>query len=189
MFVAIQGLIVNIRGLRLYARIQKIVFWPGLVLLIFFMILMLFSSHGTFTHNFNNFMSEQLRRPQRLPGDDQRRRHDHGGSNLGDTILASVIAAFLLIFPAFSVQQAGEIKRAGSVRGNLYSMLGSEAFTFIIMALLGAPADRQGRHRLPLLQRQRSTSKGRKTTRCRCRRSSASSSRCSATRRSSPGCC
>jgi len=58
MFVAIQGLLVNIRGLRLYARIQKIVFWPGLVLLIFFMLLMLFSSQGDFVHNFNNFMSE-----------------------------------------------------------------------------------------------------------------------------------
>src|SRR3954467_4990313 len=32
MFVAFQGTLVNVRGLRLYARIQKFVFWPGLAL-------------------------------------------------------------------------------------------------------------------------------------------------------------
>lgn len=137
MFVAIQGLIVNIRGLRLYARIQKLVFWPGLVLLLFFMVLMLFSSQGDFTHNFNNFMSEHYEVQNAYQTTINAGGTITGGFNLGDTILASVIAAFLLIFPAFSVQQAGEIKRAGSVKGNLYSMLGAEAFTFIIMALLG----------------------------------------------------
>ena len=138
MFVAIQGLLVNIRGLRLYARIQKIVFWPGLVLLIFFMLLMLFSSQGDFVHNFNNFMSEHYEVNNAYQATINAGGTLTGGFNLGDTILASVIAAFLLIFPAFSVQQAGEIKRAGSVRGNLYSMLGSEVFTFVTMAVLGA---------------------------------------------------
>jgi APA family basic amino acid/polyamine antiporter len=137
MFVAIQGLLVNIRGLRLYARIQKIVFWPGLVLLIFFMLLMLFSSHGTFVSNLNSFMGDNYGVQNAYQATINAGGTITGGFNLGDTILASVIAAFLLIFPAYSVQQAGEIKRAGSVRGNLWSMLGAEAFTFIVMALLG----------------------------------------------------
>ena len=138
MFVAFQGTLVNVRGLRLYARIQKFVFWPGLALLLFFMIQMLFSSHGTFVNNFNGFMSDNYGVHNAYQATINAGGTVSGGSNLGDTILASVIAAFLLIFPAFSVQQAGEIKRAGSVRGNLCSMLGSEVFTFVTMAILGA---------------------------------------------------
>jgi amino acid transporter len=138
MFVAFQGTIVNVRGLRLYARIQKIVFWPGLALLVFFILQMLFSSHGTFVNNFNGFMSSNYGVHNAYQATVHAGGTISGGSNFGDTILASVIAAFLLIFPAFSVQQAGEIKRAGSVRGNLWSMLGSEVFTFVVMAILGA---------------------------------------------------
>jgi APA family basic amino acid/polyamine antiporter len=137
MFVAFQGLLVNIRGLRLYAKIQKIVFWPGLVLLIFFMIQMLFSSHADFVNNLNSFMSDNYGVKHAYQATIHAGGTVSGGTNLGDTILASVIAAFLLIFPAYSVQQAGEIKRAGSVKDNLFSMLGAELFTFIVMALLG----------------------------------------------------
>jgi len=138
MFVAIQGTLVNVRGLRLYARIQKIVFWPGVALLAFFILLMLFSSHGDFVNNFDDLMSSSYGVDNAYQATIDAGGTIGGGTNLSDTILATVIAAFLLIFPAFSVQQAGEIKRAGSVRGNLYSMLGSEVFTFVTMAILGA---------------------------------------------------
>src|SRR5215213_5915050 len=43
MFVAVQGSLVNVRGLHLYARLQRIVFWPGLAILVFFVVLLLFS--------------------------------------------------------------------------------------------------------------------------------------------------
>jgi amino acid transporter len=138
MFVAIQGTLVNVRGLRLYARIQKIVFWPGLALLVFFVLLMLFSSQGDFVSNFNDLMSSSYGVDNAYQATIDAGGTIGGGTTFSDTILATVIAAFLLIFPAFSVQQAGEIKRAGSVRGNLYSMLGSEVFTFVTMAILGA---------------------------------------------------
>jgi basic amino acid/polyamine antiporter, APA family len=137
MFVAVQGTLVNIRGLRLYARIQKIVFWPGLALLVFFTLQMLFSSHADFVGNFNEFMSSNYGVKDAYQATIEA-GGTIGGTSVGDTILASVVGAFLLIFPAYSVQQAGEIKRAGSVRGNLYSMLGSEVFTFVTMAVLGA---------------------------------------------------
>jgi APA family basic amino acid/polyamine antiporter len=138
LFVALQAFVVNIRGLRLYARIQKIVFWPGLVLLIFFILQMAFSSHGAFVNHLDSFMSTNYHVKNAYQATINAGGTISGGFNLGDTILASVIAAFLLIFPAYSVQQAGEIKRAGSVKDNLWSMLGAEVFCLVVMAVLGA---------------------------------------------------
>lgn len=138
MFVAVQGSLVNVRGLRVYARIQRLVFWPGLAILIFFMVLLLFSSQADFVNNFNGFMADGYGVNNAYDAVVSAGAVPDTSFSLGDTILASVIAAFLLIFPAFSVQQAGEIRRAGSVRSNLAAMLGSEVFTFVTMALLGA---------------------------------------------------
>src|SRR3954447_3726656 len=137
MFVAAQGTLVNIRGLHLYARLQRIVFWPGLAILVFFMGLMLFSSHGDFVRNLNGFMSNHYGVDGAYQATIKAGGVTDTSFSLGDTVLASVVAAFLLIFPAFSVQQAGEVRRASNVRSNLWSMLGSEVFTFVTMALLG----------------------------------------------------
>jgi APA family basic amino acid/polyamine antiporter len=137
MFVAIQGLLVNIRGLALYGRIQRWAFWPGLVLLAFFMILMLASGGHTFEHNLNSFIASHFGTKDAYQKTIAAGGAFHNGFSLSQTIKGSVIAAFLLIFPAYSVQQAGEIRRAGSVKANLVSTLGAEAFCFILMALLG----------------------------------------------------
>jgi amino acid transporter len=138
LFVAVQGTLVNIRGLHLYARLQRIVFWPGLALLVFFMLLMLFSSHGAFVNHFNGFMSSNYGVNDAYNATIKAGGVADTSFSLGDTLRASVIAAFLLIFPAFSVQQAGEVRRASNVRSNLWSMLGSEVFTLATMALVGA---------------------------------------------------
>jgi basic amino acid/polyamine antiporter, APA family len=138
LFVAIQGLLVNIRGLALYGRIQRWAFWPGLVLLAFFMILMLASSGNTFHHNLDAFMGSHFGTQHAYAKTLAAGGSFSSGFSLSATIKGSVIAAFLLIFPAYSVQQAGEIRRAGSVRANLLSTLGAEAFCFVAMALLGA---------------------------------------------------
>lgn len=137
-FVAATASLVNARGLAVYAKIQRWLFWPGVALLAFFMIVMLFTSHADFVNNFNTLMRDHFH-----TGNAYHKVISLGGQpdtsfSFGDTILASVIAAFLLIFPAYSVQQAGEIKRASNVRSNLLSMLGAEVFTFAIMAILGA---------------------------------------------------
>jgi APA family basic amino acid/polyamine antiporter len=138
MFVIAQSVLVNIRGLRLYARIQRYVFWPGMALLAMFIIILLFTSHTEFVKNFNSFMSSKYG----VHNAYQTTIHLGGtvdtSFSFGDTILASVIGTFLLIFPAWSVYQAGEVRRADSVRRNLASMLGAEVFCVAVMAILGA---------------------------------------------------
>ena len=75
----------------------------------------------------------------------------NGGStdfsfSLGDTILASVIASFALIYPAWGVMQAGEIKRANSLTANMRAIAGAELFSFVLVAIMAALlASRVGR--------------------------------------------
>ena len=54
------GLAVNVRGLRFYARLQRSVFWIGLVLLVLFLIVMLFTSHAAFVDHFNAYMQKNF---------------------------------------------------------------------------------------------------------------------------------
>ena len=129
---------VNIRGLRLYALLQRYFFWTGMVCLGIVLVMLLFSSHADFVNNFNSFMSGNFGE-----NDAYARTIQEGGTtslsfSLGDTILAAVIAAFALIYPAWSVQQAGEIKRANSLRGNNYAIVGAEIFSFLVVAILAA---------------------------------------------------
>jgi amino acid transporter len=138
LIVAVLGTLTNIRGLQLYARIQRIVFWPGLIILLFFMVQLLVNSQEHFVSSFNGFMSSNYGVSDAYAGIIEAGGRPDSGFSLGDTIKASVIGAFLLIFPAYSAQQAGEIRRASNVRSNLWSMLGSEVFTFVLMAVLGA---------------------------------------------------
>jgi amino acid transporter len=132
------GALVNIRGLRFYAVLQRWFFWLGALLLGVVLIVFLLTDHQTFVNNLNGFMSSNY--------------HVHnaydkviaaGGSanfsfSFHDTVLAAVIAAFSLIYPAWSVQQAGEIRRAGSLRANLIGIVGAEVFAFILVALISA---------------------------------------------------
>src|SRR3954447_7362939 len=138
LFVAAQGSLVNVRGLHLYARIQRIVFWPGLALLVLFMVILGATSHEHFVSNYDAFVNEHYGVKDAFAGTIKAGGAVETSFSLGQTILASVIGAFLLIFPAFSVQQAGEVRRASSVRSNLWSMLGAEVFCVAVMVLLGA---------------------------------------------------
>lgn len=129
---------VNIRGLRLYALLQRYFFWTGMACLAIVVVAMLLQSGADFQNNFNSFMASNY-------GVDNAYQAviDQGGAtetafSLGDTLLAMVIAAFALIYPAWSVQQAGEIKRANSLGGNVRSIVGAEIFSFIAVAILGA---------------------------------------------------
>jgi len=137
LFVAAQGSLVNVRGLHLYARIQRIVFWPGLALLVLFMGILAFTSHSDFVSNYDGFVSQHYGVSDAFAGTIAAGGAVDTSFSFGQTVLASVIGAFLLIFPAFSVQQAGEVRRASSVRSNLWSMLGAEVFCVVVMALLG----------------------------------------------------
>lgn len=130
---------VNIRGLRLYALLQRYFFWAGMVCLGIVMVTLLVSSKADFISNFNSFLSDHFNTSGNAYAETIRKGGDANFSfSLGDTILAAVIASFALIYPAWSVQQAGEIKRANNVKANSYAIVGAEIFSFIAVAILGA---------------------------------------------------
>lgn len=133
------GAWINMRGLRLYAIWQRYWFWLGMACLGVVMVVLLISSRGNFIGNFNAFMAKNYH-----VSNAYNTTIVHGGHlpntsfSFGDTVLASVIASFALIYPAWGVQQAGEIKRANSLRANMWSIVGAEVFSFVAVAILGA---------------------------------------------------
>jgi amino acid transporter len=129
---------VNIRGLRVYAYWQRYFFWVGLACLAIVTVAMLFSSNADFQNNLNHFMSTNYGVSNAYDKVIQQGGTTDVSFSLGQTLLATVIASFALIYPAWSVQQAGEIKRASSLKGNVRSIVGAEVFSFIVVAIVGA---------------------------------------------------
>ncbi len=129
---------INIRGLRLYSLIQRYVFWIGMACVAIVLVMLLFTSHEDFISNLNSFMSENYNVDNAY-----QTVIDKGGTvdtsfDLYDTLVAAVFASLFLAFPHWGVQQAGEIKRANSLRGNLFSIAGAEVFSFVIIAIFAA---------------------------------------------------
>ena len=132
------GAFVNIRGLRVYALLQRWFFWVGAAALLIVVIAMLLASHDDFVNNLNGFMEDGFGVSNAYQA-----TVEAGGSadfsfSLGDTILASVIASFALIYPAWGVMQAGEIKRANSLSSNMRAIVGAEVFAFVTVAIISA---------------------------------------------------
>jgi amino acid transporter len=127
---------VNIRGLRLYALLQRYVFWVGMGCLTVVLIALVVTSKQDFVGHFNGFMADHYNTQNAY----QLTIKNGGSANfafsLKDTILASVIASFALIYPAWGVMQAGEIKRANSLQGNVRAIVGAEVFSFIVVAIV-----------------------------------------------------
>lgn len=138
MVAMVWGSIVNIRGLRVYALLQRWFFWVGLALLAILLIALAATSQDGFIANLNSFVSDGFGTANAYELTLERGGPVDTSFSWGDTIKASVIAAFALIFPAYSVMQAGEIRRANSVRANLRSTVGAEVFTTLGLALIGA---------------------------------------------------
>jgi basic amino acid/polyamine antiporter, APA family len=116
---------INIRGLQIYARVQRAVFVVAAGGLAAVFLIMLFSSHGDFVNGLNSFMADHYG-----VHDAYQTVLDRGSLSssfsFSATMTATVLAAFAFIFPAWGVMQAGEIKRAGATRGNMYAILGAE---------------------------------------------------------------
>ncbi|MBS1878016.1 MAG: APC family permease [Actinobacteria bacterium] len=126
---------INIKGLKWYALIQRICFWVGGACLLVLLVTTLFTSHDTFVSHYNSFMSSF--------GTENAYQVtlSSGGStdtsfSLWQTLLAAIIASYVLIYPAWSAMQAGEVRQAKSVRRNLNAMVGAEVFTFGLLALI-----------------------------------------------------
>jgi basic amino acid/polyamine antiporter, APA family len=116
---------INIRGLRIYARVQRVVFMVAAGGLATVFLIMLFSSHADFISGLNSFMQDHYGVHDAYQTVINRATLSSSFS-FSATMTATVLAAFAFIFPAWGVLQAGEIKRAGATRGNLYAILGAE---------------------------------------------------------------
>ena len=130
--------LINILGLRLYTLIQRYVFWLGMACVAIVLVMLLFTSHDDFVNNLNSFMSENYQVDNAY-----QTVIDAGGTtdtsfSLWATILAAVFFSLFLAFPHWGVMQGGEIKRAGSLRANLYAIAGAEVFSFVIIAIFAA---------------------------------------------------
>lgn len=128
---------INLIGLRRYALAQRYSFWIGNACLLAAILLLLFSSKQDFINHFNSFMQSTYGVNHAY--DSVVSQGPSGFSfSLKDTIFATVVAAFSLIYPAWGVQQAGEVRKANALASNLRAMVGAEVFCFTLLAVLAA---------------------------------------------------
>jgi amino acid transporter len=125
----------NVYGLKVYARVQRFIFWPAMILLLTVLVIMLASGTSTFRSNFDAFMASKFH-VQHAYATVLARSSAPTAFSLKATILALPLAAYAMIFPAWSAFQAGEVREARSVRKNLFTVAGAE----IICTLLSAAA-------------------------------------------------
>ena len=133
-YIAWCGLI-NVLGLRLYVLIQRYVFWVGMACVAIVLVMLLFTSHEDFVTNLNSFMAENYGVQDTYDKVIQLGGTTDTSFSLWATILAAVFFSLFLAFPHWGVMQGGEIKRAGSLRNNIYAIAGAEVFSFVVIAI------------------------------------------------------
>jgi APA family basic amino acid/polyamine antiporter len=126
---------INIKGLRVYAIIQRYVFWLGMACVAIVLVMLFLTSQEDFVGNLNAFMSGNYGVDNAYQTVIREGGTTDTSFSLWATLLAAVFASLFLAFPHWGVQQAGEIKRANSLRGNLMSIAGAEVFSFVIIAI------------------------------------------------------
>ncbi|HEY7633236.1 MAG TPA: APC family permease [Thermoleophilaceae bacterium] len=129
---------INIMGLRLYALVQRWVFWIGMACVAIVLVMLLATSHNDFVNNLNSFMSKNYHVQNAYQTTLKNGGDTNTNFSLWATMLAAVYASLFLAFPHWGVMQGGEIKRANSLRGNLWSIAGAEVFSFVVIAIFAA---------------------------------------------------
>jgi len=134
---AVWASVVNLWGLRRYAQLQRWSMIIGLTGLAVVFLILLFQSKADFIGNFNSFMSSHYN-----VNDAYQQTVAHGevsnGFTLSGTLVALPLAVFSFIFPAWAAQNAGELKKAGSVKMNTYSILGAQTIAIFIAGVAAA---------------------------------------------------
>jgi basic amino acid/polyamine antiporter, APA family len=134
---AVWSSVVNLWGLRRYAQLQRWSLIAGLAGLALVFIIMLVQSHADFISNFNGFMSSHYgvdNAYQQVVASGE----GSSGFTLSGTLVAMPLAVFSFIFPAWAAQNAGELKRAGNVKSNIYSILGAQGLAIFIATVAAA---------------------------------------------------
>jgi amino acid transporter len=122
---------INYRGLRIYGLVQRWVFAVAALGLVTIFVIMLIASRGDFVNGLNSFMVQHFGVKDAYHSV-IRAGSLHAGFSFSATMYATVLAAFAFIFPAWGVMQAGEIKRAGAGKTNVYSIVGAEIICIVI---------------------------------------------------------
>jgi APA family basic amino acid/polyamine antiporter len=129
---------INIVGIRPYVLVQRYVFWVGMVCVAIVLVMLLLTSHTDFVNNFNTFMSDHYQVQNAYDTVIHRGGTTDTSFSLWSTMLAAVFFSLFLAFPHWGVMQGGEIKRAGSLRKNIYAIAGAEVFSFVVIAIFAA---------------------------------------------------
>jgi APA family basic amino acid/polyamine antiporter len=129
---------INIKGLRLYALVQRWVFWIGLACVAIVLVMLLATTHADFVKNLDAFMAKNYHVKDAYATTIKNGGHTNTSFSLWATILAAVYASLFLAFPHWGVMQGGEIKRANSLRGNILAIAGAEVFSFVVIAIFAA---------------------------------------------------
>jgi amino acid transporter len=132
-------------GLKLYARVQRYIFWPALLCLLLVFAMLLTSDTHTFRDNFDSFMASKFH-VRNAYATIISRSSVSSAFSLKATVLALPIAAYGLIFPAWSAFQAGEVRQANSTRKNIFALVGAEVVAaglaacaaFLLIHLVGS---------------------------------------------------
>jgi hypothetical protein len=102
------------------------------------LVMLVFTGHADFVTNLNSFLAQNFGVKNAYQATIKAGGTADLSFSLWQTILAAVYASLILAFPHWGVQQAGEIKRANSLRGNIFSVAGAEVFSFVIIAIFAA---------------------------------------------------
>ncbi len=132
---ALWATLINLFGLRVYAKFQRWSFLLGIAGLCTIFVVLLLNTHQTFVNNLNHFMATNFKTHDAYNQIIHAAGPISSGTTLHYTLLAVPLIAFSLIFPAWSAMQSGEIKRAGTVKWNAYAIVGAEVLSGVIAAV------------------------------------------------------
>jgi amino acid transporter len=134
--------VINIWGMRPYALLQRWCFAIGLICLAAMFIVLLVNSHTDFVTRLNDFMATTFNKTDAyntvIAAAKKAGYSPMPMTAFGATIAIIPLAAFSLIYPAWGVAQAGEIKSGTNLRAQIIQMPLAEIFSFLVAAGLAA---------------------------------------------------
>jgi basic amino acid/polyamine antiporter, APA family len=134
--------LVNIWGMRLYALLQRWFWIVGAICLGVMLVVLAMNDHASFVDKFNSFMATNFNQSDAyqnvLTTAKDQGYAPGGGGGFSSTIAIIPLAAFSLIYVAWSVAQGGEIKSGNSLRAQMIQMPGAEVFSAVVAAVLSA---------------------------------------------------
>jgi amino acid transporter len=133
------NLIINLAGMVWYRRVQKACFYVGMSCLAVLLVILAVTPLDTFIAKFNDFAVNTYGLSPSVYSALQNKAYELGFSTQGDIVWSSIVMsipyAMGFSFVAYSAFNAGEIKGAGSLKGQVYQTVGAAVASLVISAL------------------------------------------------------